>query len=157
MNNTLQIEKKSKSKYKNKKVVYNGIKFASEQEYQFYLYLMTMYSANEITTHPKFVLQPEFNKYGIKHRAIIYVADFQINNFVYDVKGFTTADFMIKKKIFNYKYPNLALLLVTPCPLKWKPYNDNNQWIELDNLKLLQKPARLAKNKARRDVAKDAK
>lgn len=157
MSNTLEIEKESKSKYKNKKVVYNGIKFDSEQEYQFYLYLMTMYSVNEITTHPKFVLQPEFNKYGVKHQAITYVADFQVDGFVYDVKGFTTADFMIKKKMFDYKYPDLALLLVTPCPLKWKPYNDNNQWIELDSLKLLQKPARLAKNKAKRDAEKDKK
>jgi hypothetical protein len=157
MSNTLKIEKKSKSKYKNKKVVYNDIKFASKQEYDFYLWLLEKNPNDNIITHPVFELQPEFNKYGVKHQAITYVADFQVDGFVYDVKGFTTADFMIKKKMFNYKYPDLILLLVTPCPIKWKPYNDNNQWIELDRLKLLQKPARLAKNKVKRNVEKETK
>lgn len=154
---TLEIEKESKSKYKNKKVVYNGIKFASEQEYEFYLYLLKLHPNDNIVTHPKFVLQPKFNKYDIKHKPITYIADFKVGDLVYDVKGFTTATFMIKKKMFDYKYPSLILLLITPCPLKWRPYNNNNQWIELDSLKLLQKPARLAKNKAKRDAEKDKK
>lgn len=154
---TLKIEKESKSKYKNKKVVYNGIKFDSEQEYTFYLYLVKMFPNANIAKQPIFELQPKFNKYGKGFKAITYVADFRVGNLVYDVKGFTTADFLLKKKMFDYKYPDLTLLLVTPCPLKWRPYNNNNQWIELDSLKLLQKPARLAKNKAKRDAEKDKK
>jgi hypothetical protein len=108
------------SKLNNQKVVKYGIKFASQMECDFYDFLLSKYSSEDIIIQPKFILQETFKKNGQTHRAITYTADFQIksNKLLYDVKGFTTIEFKIKQKLFEFKYPELNLCLITKCP-KW--------------------------------------
>lgn len=123
------------SKYKNKKVIVDEIKFDSKLESEWYLDNKHL---NPIL-QPSFELQEAFRKNGKLHRAITYKADFQLNNEVIDVKGIETTDFKIKKKLFKYKYPELTLKVVCKCPKKYLEFNNNEKWIELDLLKRLRK------------------
>jgi len=62
--------------------------------------------------HPVFELQPAFIRGNKKYRPITYEADFQYleNNkmIVEDYKGFRTQAYLLKKKMFIYKYPNIV-------------------------------------------------
>lgn len=124
------------SKYNNKKVVYEGITFDSEMECEYYKYLLTQYDKNDIVLQPRFLLQTGFIKDGIKKiLPIVYVADFMIKHkIVVDVKGFETADFTLKKKMFWFNFPNFDLMIITKAP-KWTGEN----WIEVDRLKKMRK------------------
>lgn len=69
----------------------------------------------DISIHKKFLLQEGFQeKDGAKHRPIFYEADFSYHDLksnrmiVEDVKGFRTAVYMLKKKLFMKKYPDLV-------------------------------------------------
>ena len=109
------------NKYHNKKVVHDGIKFASKSEGERYLELKAMQEKGEIrdlVLQPKFILQESFRKNGELFRAIHYVADFQyyLNDqlVIVDVKGYmgyTTPEFRIKRKIFEARYPDLSLTI----------------------------------------------
>lgn len=101
-----------RSKYKNQKVVIDGIKFDSKLEAKHYLRLSSLQDAGKIsnlTMQPKFLLQKSFKSSQGTHRAIHYVADFQYlengETVVVDVKGMQTDVYKIKKKLFIYKYP----------------------------------------------------
>lgn len=65
---------------------------------------------------PKFLLQESFKKKGKTYRKIEYIADFKyIENgqvIVEDVKGMETKEFKIKRKLFEYKYPDLELKII---------------------------------------------
>ena len=122
------------SKYNNKKVVYEGITFDSEMECEYYKYLLTQYNKNDIILQPEFILQTGFVRKGKKILPIKYIADFRIGNIVIDLKGFTTIEFAIKKKMFWYNYPHLDLLVITKAP-KWT----GEKWIEIDRLKKMRK------------------
>ena len=123
----LSSGEKKKSKYGNKKTFVEGIEkpFDSKDEANFYLFLKNIckYSVDQLILQPKFELQPKYiDNEDKKIKEIIYVADFQIDNYVIDVKGFETKDFIIKRKIFKYKYPDLILLVGTSKelqPLFW--------------------------------------
>jgi hypothetical protein len=113
------------NKYHNKKVVHDGIKFASKSEGERYLELKAMQEKGEIrdlVIQPKFILQESFRKNGELFRAIHYVADFQYNQHgpsglklvIEDVKGYmgyTTPEFKIKRKLFEARYPDLSLTI----------------------------------------------
>lgn len=111
---------KKKSKYRNKKVTIDGIEFDSKKEAHYYLKLKLLKQAGEIKDfglQEKFVLQEGFNKNGKSHRPITYYADFIIDNLdgstdVVDVKGMETQVFKIKKKLFEYKYPDLSIKII---------------------------------------------
>lgn len=117
-----------------KKVLFDGITFDSQMECDYYIELLTTYKKSDIIIQPKFMLLEKFEKNGKKHRAIEYSADFQIGNQVYDVKGFSTIQFIIKRKLFDYRYPDLDLNLVTKAP-KWY----GAKWIDVDLLKKMRK------------------
>lgn len=137
---------KKKSKLKNKQVDFDGITFPSIMERDYYIFLLTTYSKQDIKIQPKFVLQPAFVKDNKKHLPIYYIADFQIDNQVYDVKGFLTSDFNLKKKMFNYHYKDLTLNIVTRAP----------QWAQVDwiDAKLLQS-LRTKRKKVKKNDAKN--
>ncbi len=110
-----------KAKYNNKKVEANGILFDSKAERDYYLLcILPLLQSGEVTSvkiHPKYVLLPTFENNGRKYRAITYSADFEITykdgkKEVIDVKGVKTKVFMLKKKMFEYKYKNLHLKVV---------------------------------------------
>lgn len=103
------VEKKSK--YSSAKTDVDGIRFDSKKEAEFYAELKLRERAGEIShlrLQPRYLLQEAFKHEGKQYREIEYVADFEyIENgetVVVDVKGFKTAVYMIKKKLFLYKY-----------------------------------------------------
>ncbi len=116
----LGVKQPKKSKYNNKKVIVDGIKFDSKKEAEYYCQLKLLKQAGEIKDYrlqPIYELQPAFKKNGKKYRAITYIADFVITNNdgttdVVDVKSsktFKTQVYRIKKKMFEYKYPELTI------------------------------------------------
>lgn len=64
-----------------------------------------------------FLLQEGFKKNGTTHRKIEYIADFVYEEngqtVVEDTKGMKTETFKIKQKLFEYKYPELNLKIIT--------------------------------------------
>jgi hypothetical protein len=135
--------KKRANKYNANKVIVDGIKFDSEAEAKFYSYLMELHLTGEVKDfdlQPEYELQPKFvNKRGKNILPIKYKADFLIHyhdkpSEVIDVKGMETADFKLKKKIFEYKYDQ-SLILVCEAPQYLAP----QKFIELEELKELRK------------------
>ena len=74
-----QLQQKCKSKYKNKKVVIDGIEFDSKKESRYYQQLKLMERQGlikDIKLQVKFELQPKYKKNNKIIRAINYIADF---------------------------------------------------------------------------------
>lgn len=131
---------KTRSKYNiskdPSKRTYNGIIFDSIVEMRFYKeYVLPKYGS-EIENYErqkKYELQPKFTYKGKTVRPIDYVADYVLfysdgRVEVIDIKGFETADFKIKKKLFEYKYPELDFKCIS-----WSGIDGG--WIETDALK----------------------
>lgn len=135
------------SKYKNKKVEIDGIKFDSKDEAQYYLYLKKQKEDGKIKDfglQQKFELQPSFKKDGKTHRAITYTVDFAVYKWngeveYIDVKGMETQQGLLRKKLFDYKYPDLKLIWVAKS-LKYSV----DGWIEYSELKKKRKAAKKA-------------
>lgn len=113
---------KNYSKYKNKKIFIDGITFDSQLEANRYCELKLLYKAGEISQlrlQPEFVLIPAFRKNGKSYRKTVYRADFMYFDkktgkyIVEDTKGFKTPEYRIKKKLFEYKHPDLTITEVT--------------------------------------------
>lgn len=129
---------RTKSKYGNRKVELDGIKFDSQMEARYYQQLKWAKQSNQIKDfklQPKFLLLEAFEKGGEKHKKIEYIADFEITNLdgsieIIDVKGHETRDFLIKKKMFHARYP-YKLSVVT--------HDRIHGWIELEKLKKLKR------------------
>ena len=109
------------SKYRSKKVVVDGITFDSKKESQRYCELKLLERCGKIKDlelQPKFELQPSFRKNGRTIRAITYIADFtyfdleKMRIVVEDVKGLRTDVYSIKRKMFEFKYPELTIVEV---------------------------------------------
>ena len=101
----------SKVKYHNKKCEYKGLKFDSLKERNHYIVLEHLEKTGQIKDlrrQVKFLLQPSFKLNGKTIRAINYIADFTYIKdnklVVVDTKGFRTKDYLLKKKMFQYKY-----------------------------------------------------
>lgn len=99
------------SKYRAVKTIVDGIKFDSRAEAVRYGELKLLQKAGKITRlilQPAYELIPPFKRNGKTHRAVIYKADFcYIENgclHIEDVKGFATADFKNKMKLFLFKH-----------------------------------------------------
>lgn len=120
---------RSRSKYGNKKVELDGMTFDSKAEARYYSELKIRQRAGEILffrVQPRYRLLDGFEKDGKKHRAIDYIADFEIHHKdgsieVVDVKGMKTEVFRIKEKMFNKKFPHKLTLV------KW----ERGRFIEL--------------------------
>lgn len=99
------------NKYHNKKVIYDGIKFDSVKEKNRYIGLKQLERLGVIQNlqrQVKYELQPSFKLNGTTIRSITYIADFvyiQDNKeIIEDVKGMRTKEYLLKKKLFEYKY-----------------------------------------------------
>ena len=133
------------NKYRNKKVEIDGIKFDSKDEAQYYLYLKKQKEDGKIKDfglQQKFELQPSFKKDGKSHRAITYTVDFAVYKWngeveYIDVKGMETQQGLLRKKLFDYKYPELKLIWVAKS-LKYGV----DGWIEYGELKKKRKAAK---------------
>ena len=115
-----QLQQKGNSKYKNKKVIVDGIKFDSKKESNRYLELKLLEKQGlikYITRQTRFELQPSYKKNGKTIRPIYYVADFTYidvktgKTMIEDVKSEATKTqvYKLKKKILEYKYENLEI------------------------------------------------
>lgn len=109
------------NKYSNKKVILDDIKFDSKAERNRYMELKILEEAGlikDIELQKEFILQPSFKKNGKTYRKISYKADFYYFDnhlgkyIVEDVKGFKTDVYKLKKKMFEYNYPELELVEV---------------------------------------------
>lgn len=108
------------NKYKNKKIIVDNIKFESNLEAERYRQLKLLQRAKQISNlrlQVPFLLQESFKKNGKTHREINYIADFVYEEngqtIVEDTKGMKTETFKIKQKLFEYKYPDLNLKIIT--------------------------------------------
>lgn len=113
-------------KYKNRKVIVNGIKFDSKKEAKRYQELSLLEKAGAISDlqmQVKFLLIPAqyeiVERYGKKGQRLqsgtkciekecSYYADFVYNQgnktIVEDTKGFKTPEYIIKRKLMLFKY-----------------------------------------------------
>lgn len=99
-------------KYGNKKVIVDGIKFDSKHEADVYSQLKLLERCGAIRNlqlQVPFVLLDAYEIKGRKVRAIKYVADFVFINEkgeqeVWDAKGWKTKEYLLKKKMFEYRY-----------------------------------------------------
>lgn len=117
-------------KYHNKKTVIDGIKFDSKLEAERYAQLKMMERAGvirDLELQPSFELIPSFRKNGKTWRRTLYKADFRYilaeddSYIIEDVKGSTsviTDVFRLKQKLFEYKYPEYTISIVTSKDIK---------------------------------------
>lgn len=108
----------SQNKYKNQKTKIDEIIFDSKLEAKRYNELKLLLKSGlieDLKLQPQFELQPSFKKNGKTIRAITYKGDFsyidkQTGSLVIeDTKGMKTKDYILKKKLFEYKFPNLTI------------------------------------------------
>jgi hypothetical protein len=90
----------------------DGIVFASKREMKVYQDLALLKKAKKIKS---FELQPVFELLP-KPNRVKYIADFKVINNdgseeIWDVKGFETPDFKIKKKMMTYFHPKVNLII----------------------------------------------
>lgn len=113
-----QLQRKGNSKYKNKKIEADGIKFDSELEAKRWQELKLLQKAGaikELRRQVRFELQPSYKKNNKIIRGIYYVADFMYWSYterkyiIEDTKGYRTEIYKLKKKIFEYKYPGMEI------------------------------------------------
>ena len=124
----------SYNKYKNKKTIVDGIKFDSEMESHYYIYLKQLKEIGEVVDfilQPTYLLQEGFNLNGKRIRPITYKADFKViykdgHEEVIDVKGKLTEEFKIKRKMLLYKYRDITFKCIQERGRK-----PNKYWIEI--------------------------
>lgn len=104
------------NKYKNKKVIVDGIKFDSTREARRYRELKLLEKAGmikDLELQPKFELIPTIKTDKETLRKVSYYADFKYidtqtgKEIVEDVKGFKTDVYKLKKKMLLYKYQDI--------------------------------------------------
>lgn len=118
----LTLPNQKQNKYKNKKVSINGKVFDSKKEAKRYCELIKLEQAGlikDLETQKKFLLLDTFKKNGKTYKQISYYADFVYfdvyskKTIVEDVKAskyFKTEVYKIKRKLFEYKYPDLTII-----------------------------------------------
>ena len=124
----------SYNKYKNKKTIVDGIKFDSEMESHYYIYLKQLKEIGEVVDfvlQPSYLLQEGFDLNGKRIRPITYKADFKViykdgHEEVIDVKGKLTEEFKIKRKMLLYRYRDINFKCVQERGRK-----PNKYWIEI--------------------------
>ena len=141
------------SKYKNKKVEIDGIKFDSRDESLFYLYLKTEKKIGKIKDfelQPKYELIPKFEYMGETRRAITYTPDFKVTcwdnaTIVVDVKSMGTATQQgeLRRKLFEYKYPDIKLTWI--C--RNLKHGNVDGWIKYEDLKRIYRENKKAKQR----------
>lgn len=99
-----------KSKYNNCKVILDGYVFDSKAEARRWQELKLLEQKNVIQKLQRqvpYVIVPK----GPDERAVKYIADFQYRSegrtIVEDVKGMKTQSYILKRKMFKYRFPKI--------------------------------------------------
>lgn len=107
-------------KYHNEKKNVDGHTFDSKAEARRYEKLSLMEKSGvirDLRLQPEYELIPRFKKGNRTFRRTVYIADFEYKEgnrtIVEDVKGVKTDVYKLKKKMFEYKYPELTIKEVT--------------------------------------------
>ena len=137
------------SKYNNRKTIVDGITFDSRDESLYYEALKDLKAKGLIKDYelqPKYLLQEAFEKDNKRYRAINYIADFKVINndgsfCIVDIKGMLTTEFKIKMKLFNYKYPDIELKLIS----RSIKFGNEYGFIDYDKLQEIRKQNKKAK------------
>lgn len=112
---------KIKSKFNNKKVTIDDIRFDSILESRYYLEELKdkiLDGTITVSFHPKYTLIEAFKKGNKKYSKVTYSADFLItenasnHSYLVDTKGVQTKDFKIKRKLFDALY-DIELKVIT--------------------------------------------
>lgn len=101
------------NKYHAQRCTMDGLNFASLREMERYCQLKLLQQAGEISglrCQPRYLLQPGYiASTGERVRPIHYVGDFEYRESgrlcVEDVKGMATQVYLLKKKMFQHRYP----------------------------------------------------
>lgn len=142
-------------RFGNKKTTVDNIEFDSDTEAKYYVYLKAEKAAGrvlEIIVHPKFLLQPGCRRFGRLYNPITYTADFKVKKAsgaweVIDIKGFSTEDAALKRKMFAYRYPEFPLLWIAAS----KKYSKTG-WIDYDELMRIRRSNRRAKQREQKET-----
>lgn len=107
------------SKYHAEPVMVDGIRFDSKMEARRYVQLRDMQDAGiiqDLELQPEYEICPAYRKNGKAIRKSVYRADFRYVQdgkiVVEDVKGMETREFRLKKKLVEYKFPEVTITLV---------------------------------------------
>lgn len=137
----------TKARYSTYKPTIDNITFDSLMEAKYYIYLQEKKKTGVIQSFERQVsyeLQPKFKKNGKSYRAITYIADFVVTyddaTYVIDTKGKETTEFKLKKKLFEYKFPELHLSII-------QYYPETDSWLELDEIKKLARKSKCRKTR----------
>lgn len=103
-----------KGKFNNIKTTIDKIKFDSQLEASFYLYLKE--HKYKFDLQVPIILIDKFKHNGTSYRKTKYIADFKIyhkgKEIYVDSKGVETAVFKIKRKLLLSRYPNILFFSV---------------------------------------------
>lgn len=101
------------SKYNAKKVEYQGMIFDSKFELTYFIYLQELEKQGKISNlerQVKYVLLPrqtdaigKFKFHPVEYKSDFEYDDCEQTHHTVDTKGFRTADFRIKQKLFYYR------------------------------------------------------
>ena len=109
-----------KNKYHAHKFTVYGITFDSRREAAEYLKYRDMLNKGEIMKlelQPEFELLPTFKSFGKTQRGVKYTPDFLLTypdgrKVAVEVKGYRTTDYILRAKMFRWKYKDIELLEV---------------------------------------------
>jgi len=140
------------SKEAKEKRTINGFTFDSDDEADYFEeIILTDETITSYIVHPKYILQESFEKYGRKFYKVEYEADFEITRgfkiTAIDVKGSPTETAILKRKLFDKRYPHIVL--------EWVAYSKmDGGWVDYDKLQKLRAERRKAKKKAQEEYKK---
>ena len=147
------------SKKSKEKRTLNGHEFSSDVEYKFYVYLLSKQEkgiVKNIIIQPRYLLQEKYVKYGKNVLPIYYISDFEVEYengdiITYDVKGMSTPDFILKKKIFDYKYPDKILKVINYSKIDGN--EENEGWCDVKVIAKGRKERKKAKEKLKNNLS----
>jgi hypothetical protein len=144
----LRSGRRKRNKFGARKTMYKGVRYDSKMEAAYAAELDKQLKYGNILSverQPHFeILKSGLTEWGMSYNNVIYTPDFLVyyangNRAAIEVKGKETRDYLVRKKLFYAAYPQIPLRVVT--------YTKKTKWIELDDLKKLNRKRRKAVGK----------
>ena len=126
-------------------------------EGQYYEHLLELKEAGEITEivlQPHMELVPKYEKYGNKYRHIVYTPDFYVEyangtHEYIELKGYSTTDAMLRRRLFDYFYPKDDLRWITGIH---QVHHRFTEWRDYDEVQRERKERKKAKDKLKKEA-----